>query len=157
MDLTYCSAYHGRCTLNLANGQNVRLDRLCQETTYSGALEGFPDAHSNDWVLKRILGKAQDLCLDGAKPHLIAPVRRDFFSTPGDKAAHSGNRIPEYLPMVFCIARLIAVAPVRDRTRHASMLTVVWFQDEFAFPILEPASLQLRNLNWVELASDFDW
>src|SRR5687768_9078927 len=45
--------------VKLAGGQNVGLDVLTQGLTYSGTLEGFPDARSNDWLIQHIIGKAQ--------------------------------------------------------------------------------------------------
>jgi hypothetical protein len=45
---------------------------------------------------------------------------------------------------------------VRDASKHISVLTVVWFQDEFALPILEPALSALIQIEWSEVAADVD-
>ena len=158
MSLTYDCAYHLHCNLALASGRDVILDRLHQQMTYSGLLEGVPNSRSNDWHIEAALKDAQTLCVDGARPHLVSPVRRDFLRVPGDMASGGSPRhVPEWLPLVTCVARFRDSTPARDPSKHGSALTVVWFQDEFAPPILEPVLSSLVNLDWNSLAHDFEW
>ena len=115
MDLTYSSAFHGRCMLDLVGGRSVKLDQLQQILTYSSMLEGLPSTSSNDWLIQQMLGRANALCLEGASAQLVPPVRRDFLKARGDMSSRSGSRVPAFLPMVCCIARLTDTAP-RTRT-----------------------------------------
>jgi hypothetical protein len=48
------------------------------------------------------------------------------------------------------------VFTVRDPSKHFSVLTVVWFQDEFALPIQEPSFTKLLDLDWESLALDVE-
>jgi hypothetical protein len=48
------------------------------------------------------------------------------------------------------------VSTVRNHDRDLSVLVVVWFQDEYAMPILAPALDELRSLDWDSLALDVD-
>ena len=57
------------------------------------------------------------------------------------------GRIPEWLPRVQCIGSF---------EDGLTALVVVWFQDEYALPILEPALSQMLALDWESLATDFD-
>jgi len=157
-DLTYSGAYHLHCILTLASGREVVLDRLSQERTYSGLLDGLPHSKSNDRHIEAALKDARALCVSGARPVLIEPTRRDFLRVPGDMV-NSGSRwhVPEWLPQVTCVAQLHSVNPARDHSKSGSALTVVWFQDEFAPPIQDPALSSLIRVNWDELAIDFDW
>lgn len=158
MSLEYEGNQHLRCALVLSGGRRITLDRLVQYPTYAGVVEGLPSPSTNDVRIETALIDAQALCVDGAKPHLIAPSRRDYFREPGDMASACSERLhPEWLPMVTCAARFLDSAPVRDRSSDASTLTVVWFQDEFALPIAAPALDGLRALDWHALATDFEW
>jgi hypothetical protein len=44
----------------------------------------------------------------------------------------------------------------RDKSKDISVLVVVWFQDEYALPIREPALSLIRDLDWESLAADID-
>ncbi|HEU4407253.1 MAG TPA: hypothetical protein VFS43_18430 [Polyangiaceae bacterium] len=69
---------------------------------------------------------------------------------------HSARRIPEWLPMVQCIGSFRCNDTVRGSAASLSALTVVWFQDEYALPIQEPALEQLAGLDWASLAVDVE-
>ena len=158
MDLEYSEAYHLHCQLRLVSGRTITLKALDQSMTYAGLLEGTPDGEANDWQIEDALREAKRRCLPGAQPHLIPPPRRDYLRKPGDMqwaVARSPHHIPEWLPMVQCIATFSGSA--RDPTRDLSHLVVVWFQDEFALPILQPAVDQLLSLDWDSLAVDFEF
>jgi hypothetical protein len=102
--------------------------------------------------------RAEQYCSPGTKPHLIAPLRRDYLREPGDMRSlreQHPHRTPEWLPMVRCIGSFRGSPKTRDR--HLSGLVVVWFQAEYAPPIQEPPLGQLLSLDWDSLATDFDF
>jgi hypothetical protein len=159
VDLQYNIAYHLHCQLSLRSGRTITLEGLDQRMTYAGLLEGTPDAKWNDGHLERALQEAERHCVHGAKPHLILPPRRDYLREPGDMRQiieEFPYRIPEWLPMVQCIGSFKDVVTARDPTRDLSVLVVVWFQDEYALPIQQPALGQLLELDWQSLATDID-
>lgn len=150
--LNYNVAYHLGCELKLRSGRRVTLHTLHQSMTYSGWMEGVPWAELNDQKVEA----AQRI--RGAKPVLIPPVRRGYLRTPGDMDGHMGfgGRTPEWLPMVTCIGHFQDTQPARDPSKHLSILTVVWFQNEFAMPI-EPGILeQLQAIDWEQTAEDVE-
>jgi hypothetical protein len=143
----------------LRSRRTITLEALDQQMTYSGLLEGTPNAKSNDTYIELSLRTAARLCVEGAKPHLIAPNRRDYLREPGDMRRVVEERpywTPEWLPMVRCIGSFKDVVKARDPNRDLSVLVVVWFQDEYAPPILEPAMSQLLAIDWNALATDID-
>jgi hypothetical protein len=158
MNLTYDSAYHLHCQLGLRSGRAITLEALHQEMTYAGLLVGTPDAESNDRQITHALKKAQTFCVAGAKPTLIAPPRRDYLREPGDMTPVRTytHRISEWLPMVTCIGSFKDVRTVRNPSMDLSVLTVVWFQDEYALPIREPALSRLVDLDWDSFATDVE-
>ncbi|MGN6546822.1 MAG: hypothetical protein ACTHK7_17330 [Aureliella sp.] len=157
--LEFESAYNLNCMVRLKCNRAVKLESLDQELTYAGLLEGTPDAKSNDGNIEAALDAARRRCAPGAEPFLIAPCRRDYLREIGDMtdaARLSPNRRPEWLPMVRCIASFTHIKPVRDPARDFSALVVLWYQEEFAMPILPPALDALFNLDWDTLATDVD-
>lgn len=64
------------------------------------------------------------------------------------------GRIPEWLPMITCMATFYSSFPARDKNSDGSALNVVWFQDDFAFPIRDVVS-KLESIDWDALATDF--
>jgi hypothetical protein len=159
VELRYNIANHLRCQLPLRSGRTITLEALDQRMTYAGLLAGAPDAESNDGHIEYALKEAERHCVRGARPHLIPPPRRDYLREPGDMRRileRSPHYIPEWLPMVRCIGSFKDVVKARDPERDLSVLVVVWFQDEYALPILEPALGQLLAVDWESLATDID-
>jgi hypothetical protein len=159
VELQYEVAYHLRCGLLLRSGRRITLEALDQRMTYAGLLEGTPCRESNDRTIEYALREAERYCVAGAKPHLISPLRRDYLRTPGDMqaiAARVPHRVPEWLPMVRCIGSFKDVVTARDSTKDLSVLAVLWFQDEYAPPVQEPALSQILNLDWESLAVDVE-
>jgi len=56
--------------------------------------------------------------------------------------------------MVTCIGSFKSFGKLRDPQMDMSVLTVVWYQDEFALPILEPALRQILALDWDSKAKE---
>ena len=160
MGLAYNTAYHLRCQLTLASGRTVTLEALDQEMTYSGLMEGVPNDWTNDHIIECALDAARRHCADGAEPHLLTPSRRDYLREPGDMRSLAERRphhVPEWLPMVRCVGSFKGIVPARDPGKDWSVLTVVWFQDEYAMPISELALGRLLALDWDALATDITY
>jgi hypothetical protein len=159
MELLYESAYHLRCGLALRSGRTVTLEALDQRMTYAGLLEGTPSHETNDRIIEYALREAERYCATGAEPHLLPPPRRDYLRTPGDMQsilAWAPHHVPEWLPSVRCIGAFKDVVTARALAKDLSVLVVVWFQDEYAPPIQEPALGQILDLDWESLAADIE-
>jgi uncharacterized protein (TIGR02996 family) len=141
--------------MTMRSGRTITLEALDQRKTYAGLLAGTPDRESNDHHIRSALMEAERHCVQGARPHLIPPPRRDYRREPGDMQPlvdRSPHHIPEWIPAVQCIGSFEGTP--RDPNMHLSVLTVVWFQDEYALPIREPALSQILDLDWKSLAVD---
>jgi hypothetical protein len=155
MTLSYIDSYHLRCGLALDSGLEITLEGLHQEMTYAGLLEGAPDAGYNALLIEGRMRTARQSSGRGSAAFLIPPPRRDFFREPGDMSEmRSSGYVPEWLPLVTCLGSFVSVQPARNPEMDISVLTVVWFQHEYAFPILEPALSRLLALDWRRLADD---
>ena len=134
--------------IRVHNDRDVSVDSIRQWSTYGGLLEGLPTDRMNRERIERLL--RDERAAGSREPYLVPPPVRPIRHRD-DRPYPFGN--PEALPSVTCVARLSS-SPVRDQLMDASELTVIWFQENFAFPI-DPAVLaQLRDLNWAERAID---
>lgn len=156
MSLQYNSIYHLHCEIRQASGRSIILEGLDQSRAYAGLLEGLPGKEMNDWIIESTLQKAAGRILD-VKPHLLPPPRRDYRHEPGDMEKYKNDRTRraiEWLPEVRCIASFKSDVTRPDFDGYMSLLTVVWFQDDFALPIQESVLEQLKTLDWNALATD---
>jgi hypothetical protein len=158
MDLVYTEAFHVRSQIHLATGQWLTLTALHQWLTYSSLLAGRPFREWNDRIIARSMGEAERICEDLGKPFLLKPERMPYLRDPSEitKNREMCAFDPEWLPVVTCVG-VFWGSPARDQGKHIGILQVVWFQSAYAPPIEEPAAQQLRDLNWVNLATDFEF
>lgn len=146
------------CTIKLATGRSLKLYRLDQTMTYAGMIEGLPSEQLNDDLIEWSLKSAQKAS-PNHPPYLIKPVKRSFIRTPGD-CDHARERFSgpaEFLPNVRCIGAFSSQGAARDKTKPMSLLTVVWFQDEYGLPTNPELLEQLRMIDWDNLAEDGDY
>jgi len=157
-------AYNVHCSLRLESGRVITLERLTQTRTYSGLLEGTPNKWSNDRSIEATLSRIRRDESSLGEPYLIDPERRDYLREPGDMQAiidrqqsyrEEANHIPEWLPPVECVGVFDSLKTARDHTKHASSLTIVWYQDDFGFDKI-PVE-RLRLVEWDQLATDWEY
>jgi hypothetical protein len=63
----------------------------------------------------------------------------------------------ERLPEVTCIAEFDSNMPARDEGEPYSSLVVVWYQEQFAFPIGAGVLEEIRRLDWERDAWGWCW
>ena len=158
------SDYNWHGSLRLATGREITLDKLSQSRTYSGLIEGTPNKALNDrsirWVLERTKQDNESL----GEPFLIPPERRDYFSEQGDMQSvldrqqdrsATMRHIPEWLPHIVCVGVFESFQPAHDKSKDASSLTIVWYQDNFG---LDPqVAERLREVDWDQHATDWEF
>jgi len=157
--LTCSARFNLHCQLRLNSGIPITLESLEQEMTYAQLLEGTPCPEWNDELLQKAIQHAESRYSWSGKPHLIVPPRRDYEFKPGDmrkEAQRNSMWVPEFLPTVRCVGSFRSPELVRDPNKCLSVLPIVWFQDDYALPILDPALSQLLDVDWGALALDVD-
>ncbi|MEV0175043.1 hypothetical protein AB0I00_28490 [Streptomyces sp. NPDC050803] len=135
----------------LTSGRSLDLAELQLSSTYGGMLEGYPCKPVNEMKLRGLLH-----CAERDHPttpvHLIPPTRE----YPDQ---YSGAFGPvEVLPPVACVGsfRSTALDPANDPILYRSHLIVIWFQPTPAVPAGCEAVAGLRELDWEELAQDYE-
>ncbi len=129
--------------LRLNSGRIVHLGELRQWEVYEWLWEGLPTKESNQRCLKRIIEENQS---DYGEPLLIEPEEMPIPYIEGKRYPFGE---PAAFPRIACIARFRS-SPARDVQKDYSGLIVVWFQNDFAFPIDPKVHLLLQTINWDE-------
>jgi hypothetical protein len=140
-----------RGEITLASGRAIRLFFLKQWAEYAWLLEGLPTRERNDAALARLVEEARQE--DGHDPVLIAPVQKAL--------AYEGRYPfgdPAALPAIGCVGRFRSLGPARDLGSDGySALTVIWFQDDYAFPIDAEVERAIIAIDWDRCAIDREY
>lgn len=134
----------------LESGRVIHLRSIEQWGTYSGLLEGIPTREMNHRIIKRTMDAAREKY--HFEPYLISPVEALIDGFPGYRFG-----TPAEIPSITCVATFECYSIARDESMDASILPVVWFQSDFAFPIADNILVSLRLLKWEDVASDFQY
>ena len=132
-------------------GRWLWLHELRQHNIYAGQLEGIPNREMNRRAIDRLMEAERGR---GSEPYLLHPQERPIAGPVPSLYDRLGGAAA--IPSIACIGQFDS-SPARDQDRHASSLTVVWFQDEFAFPIDPAIREQIRAIDWEKHATDFDY
>ncbi|MBO4258920.1 hypothetical protein GRC12_34410 [Streptomyces griseorubiginosus] len=135
----------------LTSGRSVELTELRLSSTYGRMLEGYPCRLVNDMKIKGLLHTAERV-FPTTPVHLVPPARE----YPDQ---YSGAFGPvEVLPPVACVGSLHSAPldPAHDPVLYRSSLTVIWFQPTPDVPHECDAEAGLREVDWAELARDFE-
>lgn len=131
----------------LLSGRIVLLESLKQWHVYAGLLEGVPTRARNDAELQRLVDESRRQ--HGHEPFLITPVQERIQI---ERSHRRGE--PARLPAIGCIGRFYSHQPARDRGMDCSDLTIIWFQDDYAFPLSPDVEQTILAVDWVKLARD---
>ncbi|XZF14841.1 hypothetical protein ACTHGU_01785 [Chitinophagaceae bacterium MMS25-I14] len=110
----------------IEGSKRANIKRIKQRLTYDGLLAGLPTKELNQIILTKVQEEAKKFCMLN-EVFLIEPeeplIEYEGFYRPG---------VPARLPRVICIAELRYHS---DAEIGVAALGLIWFQDDFAFPI----------------------
>jgi len=139
----------------LTSGREIGLISLNQSFTYHGLLEGAPTARMNQMIIDHAVQEERNK-QHGQALYLIPPTQTPI-TFPGSTRYPFGE--PIRIPGILCVARYNSRHPVHDHSDpilYYSQLSVIWFQEDFAFPIDGAVLEELRQLDWEKLAYDVE-
>ena len=109
--------------------RQVSIKSIKQRLTYDGLLEGLPTKEMNRRILVGVKDDAKKFC----------QLNEVYLIEPEQKAIEYNGRYPfgepAQLPGVICIVELRCYSVFKDKTKDYSALGLIWFQDNFMFPI----------------------
>lgn len=136
--------FGGRATATLVE--------IRQHVTHEGLLEGLPTHEMNEKGIANSKTNAEKEY--GMAVEVIEPAETPI-PYDGDRPYPFGT--PAKLPSVECVGRFFRSQFARDKTKDFSQLVVVWYQEDFAFPIAPEIIKKFEALRWDALATDGDW
>ncbi len=142
---------HREAELTLRSGRRIQLLALDQSLTYEGLLLGVPTRELNRRMMDHLIASHADPNGYGG-PYLIEPEQRPLEVPP----RHPVNGTPASLPGITCIARFMSNAIRRDPDCIWSVLRVIWYQEDFAFPIDQVVLERLSVIDWEAHASGWE-
>jgi hypothetical protein len=134
-----------RTRITLIRGRDIYLSSLNQWQTYGGLLEGIPTIDLNRRIIERTFVQASQ---NSNAVHVVfAP------ETPIDDSDYRFGK-PATLDPITCVGQFESNA-IGESLSHGSVLTLIWFQPQFAFPISDPALTAIQTIDWVKYAQNF--
>ncbi len=134
----------------LASGRTIRLLALDQYFTYEGLLLGVPTREMNQEMIDRLIARYVHPAEYGV-PLLLTPEQQPL-EVPEHRPVHG---TPATLPSVTCIARFNSDGQLGTDDIW-SVLRLIWFQEDFAFPIEERALQQIAEIDWETHATGWE-
>lgn len=116
-------------TLIEINGVEIEITKIYQMKTYDSLIEGTANKELNDDVLEDIKQRAKRIF-----------YRSSYYVM--DPRENPNDDFPKY----SIILELMVFSTFQDPDKDYSALTVICFQDEFAFPINEENLIHLRQI-----------
>lgn len=127
-------------TLIEINGVEIEVTKIYQMKTYDSLIEGTYDKELNDDILVDIKQRAKRV------------FYRDY-SFVVDPRVNEDDNFPE-----FCIIlELMVFKPFKDLDKDYSALTVICFQDEFAFPISSKNLYHLKEIPFELICKEYNF
>lgn len=137
--------------LIIEGDKEVRIKRISQSYTYGGLLEGLPTTRMNDYILASVKEEAKKFCgLD--EIYLIEPQQTPI---PYDGKYPFGT--PMSLPSVICIIKIWYYTTFRDKEKDFSCLGIIWFQNDYAFPIDEEIVEKIKEIPFSKICGEFQY
>jgi hypothetical protein len=136
--------------LKLDSGRIVHLGEFRQWRVYEWVWEGLPTKEMNRRTVERIVAENRG---HYGEPFLVVPEEKPLEYREGKRYPFGE---PAALPGVCCVGRFRSHW-ARDKEKDYSRLVVIWFQEEFAFPIDAKVMALMQSLDWEKLASDHEY
>lgn len=135
-----------RGELHLNCRTTIWLSSINQSLTYSGMLEGYPNSELNRRLVEGIQERLEKR--SQWKPFLIEPEEREV----PNRSTVAKKRPWVELPKVQCTAWFRS----NSLGEFGSRLAIIWFQDDFAFPIDPKVENKIRSMVWSRHAEPLD-
>ena len=135
---------------------NVTITRIMQWRTYDGLLEGLPTIEMNNRHLTVAKEEAKKFCWQD-EIYLIEPEQTPISYDEGKYGKYPFGK-PASLPQVTCIAKIKCLSTTfKDKTKDYSSLGIIWFQENYAFPIDKNVLEKIKEIPFRESCGEFEW
>ncbi|KOY85240.1 hypothetical protein AD998_02895 [bacterium 336/3] len=129
----------------------VRIRSIQQKYTYEGLLEGLPTKEMNKNRIQRFKQEAERFC-GMSHIHLIEPIE-----TPIHYNGTYPFGEPAQLPSIICIMEVGYYKAFRDMEKDYSRLGIIFFQNDFAFPIDSEILEKIKQIPYRQICGEFEY
>lgn len=133
----------------MSSGRRVFLEELVQWRTYLGRLVGIPEPEK---MMEQTLIEAGARLPAGSEA--VQLIRPQSKAVRHVKTRGRGASTVAILPPVTCAAVLCSHSPARNLDADFSVMTLTWYQEDWALPICPITLRQMLKLDWEALARD---
>lgn len=135
------------------NDLEVEIEWLSQFKTYRNVIDGYPTEHRNNWIIEDILESAHKTN-NPQSVYLIQPEHKIM----DDKIRKNGNPLDIWkeIPNIECHLRVSSKIIFNDKNQSDSTMLIIWFQDQFAFPIDPIIIEKIKTIPYRKLCFYFD-
>ncbi|MBE7173224.1 MAG: hypothetical protein INR73_21805 [Williamsia sp.] len=137
--------------LIIDGNKSVSIKRIQQRLTYDGLLEGLPTRKMNAHILQGIKDEARKFCYLN-EIYLIEPEEK-----PIQYSGQYPFGEPAQLPSVICIVEVRSYSAYRDMSKDCSALGLIWFQDDFMFPIAPEIIEKIKSVPYAHICEEFNY
>lgn len=121
----------------------VSISSLEQFLTYGNMLEGIPDQGYNEEIIYRV-----GLDKDFNEIFVIEPQQTKISYSSDNKYT---------IPSVICKVTVQSTKNLKDTSKDFSSLRIVWFQDDYAFPIDKEIIEKLKEIPYYKLCGEYSY
>jgi hypothetical protein len=129
----------------------VSIKSIKQRLTYDGLLEGLPTKEMNGRIMVGLKEDARKFC----------QLNEVYLIEPEQKTIEYNGRYPfgepAQLPSVICIVELRSYSVFKDKTKDYSALGLIWFQDNFMFPIDSNILEKIKTLPFDKVCEELNY
>ena len=119
----------------------VSISSLEQFSTYGNMLEGIPDQGYNEEIIYRV-----GLDKDFNEIFVIEPKQTKISYSSDNKYT---------IPLVICKVTVQSNKNLKDASKDFSSLRIIWFQDDYAFPIDKEIIEKLKEIPYHKLCGEY--
>lgn len=138
-------------SLIIENGYTAYIQTIYQYPTYDGLLEGLPTRSMNREIIKDAIEVAPKYTHESAV-YLLDPLEQPLTY---DGTYPFGQ--PATIPLITCMVRLESRQVHQDTDMDYSALTVIWFQEAYAFPIDVLVLDQIKQIPWSQVTNEYQY
>jgi len=139
--------------IELNSGREIFLDSICQDHTYGGLLAGYPNKELNDRYVK----DAMESALEKMNAEVVYLVPPPLLEMEINERARKYRKDAIRIPSITCYGQFESSVIKGDEDNHASWLTIVWYQDDFALPIDESVLEHIKTIDWDDVAEGYEF
>ncbi len=135
------------------NDLEVEIEALSQFKTYRNVIYGYPTERRNNWLIKDILESAHKTN-NPQSVYLIQPEHKIM----DDIIRKNGNPLDicKVIPDIECHLEVRSKKIFTDENESYSKMLIIWFQDEFAFPIDPIIIEKIKTIPYRKLCFSFE-